>query len=429
MMKRLHWYNNPKIIIPAITAAIAFLGLIIAYFTIVKPVPAFVVSIDSLEGSVRQGGIIQRTVTVEDLNDYEKYTVSLSAGSKTDQLPEGMVWDFKPPTGGPKPNYTSNLVISVGNEVQTGKYEIIVKGMGSTGYESICVFTLNVTSSDIAETETISSTTTSEPAATVSEAATTASEVTTTVSESTASTSKPQTTTAKQTTERESTQGAFADLSTQTPLGAVITSPQTNGTVSYKVDVKCKVDGQIPKGAKAMLLVKDPLGQYWAWGPPGDNTFKDVLIGNSDDSGKEFEIILLITSEDIKTNTAYKSVPDSHYRSSIKVKRGPAVKAAITSPGNNDTVDTKIDIGYKLEEQMPQGAKAVLLVKDPTGQYWAWGPPEGNTFKDVFIGNNDDGGKEFEIILLITGEDIKKNVAYKSIPNGYNRSSINVKRK
>ena len=120
------------------------------YIEIIKPnifpEPSFIVSIDSLRDSLQQGGILQHTVTVRNLNDYDEYTVSLSAGLKTGNLPEGLILEFQPPTGGPKPSYSSSLLISAGKDFPAGKYDLLIKGTGSTGYETSCSFTLNVIS-------------------------------------------------------------------------------------------------------------------------------------------------------------------------------------------------------------------------------------------------------------------------------------------
>src|SRR5688500_16877161 len=45
-----------------------------------------------------------------------------------------------------------------------------------------------------------------------------------------------------------------------------IMSPSNGGTVKQFDDVKAVINGRLPNGYRAMLVVRDPLGQWWSWG-------------------------------------------------------------------------------------------------------------------------------------------------------------------
>ncbi|MCX7615633.1 MAG: hypothetical protein N2Z65_07765, partial [Clostridiales bacterium] len=168
MKKNKKWLNLMNI-----SLIVGILGVVITavyyYIEVLKPSmfpePSFVVNIDSLEDTIPQRGILQHTITVKNLNGYDQYNVSLSARLKSGHLPEGITLKFQAPEGGPKPTYTSNLLISAEDDVPVGKYDLIIEGLGSTGYETNCSFTLNV----VPASKTVSSSNTinSEPECTV----------------------------------------------------------------------------------------------------------------------------------------------------------------------------------------------------------------------------------------------------------------------
>lgn len=136
------WLKNIALIVSIICAIAA-----IWYYIYIpnSTEPSFTISIDAMEDSLQQGGILQRTVTVKSLNNYDTYTVSLSADCKKGNLPEGITMEFQPSTGGPKPSYTASLLISVRQDVPIGEYELLIRGTGSTGYETSCSYLLKVT--------------------------------------------------------------------------------------------------------------------------------------------------------------------------------------------------------------------------------------------------------------------------------------------
>lgn len=105
--------------------------------------PDFSVSVDPMQGVITSGGVIQTTLTIKGVGDY-KHDVSLSAIGQ----PPGMALSFVPPIGGPKPSYTSMLIINVAQTVPESDYPITIKGLGNDGTEHTCIYTLTVTKLD-----------------------------------------------------------------------------------------------------------------------------------------------------------------------------------------------------------------------------------------------------------------------------------------
>ena len=136
------WSRHKKIAI--------YLGVIIPILAIVvsiivwrcpypPPTSDFSVSVDPMDGVVQQDGVIQTTVTVKGIHGYE-YNISLSASGQ----PSDVVITFAPPMGGPKPAFTSNVLVNVGSNVPIGSYEITIKGIGADGKEHSCNYILTV---------------------------------------------------------------------------------------------------------------------------------------------------------------------------------------------------------------------------------------------------------------------------------------------
>lgn len=96
--------------------------------------------------------------------------------------------------------------------------------------------------------------------------------------------------------------------------------PQNSERVPQFTDVEYRVDGSIPQGYIEVLLVQDPLGQYWSWETPTGHR-RTVQIGVSEDRDKEFILIVLITNQQIPKGIPYQSLPQGIYHKSITVIR------------------------------------------------------------------------------------------------------------
>ncbi len=127
-----------------------YLGVLVAIVAVIVSIlvwqcpkeyvqPDFSISVNPAQGSVQQGGVIQTTITVNDIQGY-KYSVSLSASGQ----PPNVITTFIPPNGGPPPAYKSTLTINVASNVLPDAYPIIIKGEGADGKKHTCTYTLTV---------------------------------------------------------------------------------------------------------------------------------------------------------------------------------------------------------------------------------------------------------------------------------------------
>lgn len=96
--------------------------------------------------------------------------------------------------------------------------------------------------------------------------------------------------------------------------------PRQGDRVPQFADVEYRVNGSIPHGYREVLLVQDPLGQYWSWGTPIGRQ-RRVQIGVAEDRGRQFILIILITRQEIPKGTPYQNLPHGIYHSSITVIR------------------------------------------------------------------------------------------------------------
>lgn len=101
----------------------------------------------------------------------------------------------------------------------------------------------------------------------------------------------------------------------------IIDMPKNNEEVKQFTDVKFHVNGHLPNGYKPILLIRDPLGQYWSWGASITGRRKRVQIGMPEDYGKEFEIVILITDKTIPLGKPTQLLPPGFYYESVIVIR------------------------------------------------------------------------------------------------------------
>jgi len=95
--------------------------------------------------------------------------------------------------------------------------------------------------------------------------------------------------------------GTSSDISVQ------ILSPTR--TVPQFADVKFSLTGRLPAGYKPMLVVRDPIGQWWPWGTTESSTYNSIQFGVDVDRGKQFEIRIVITNEELPLNQPRRSLP------------------------------------------------------------------------------------------------------------------------
>ncbi len=137
------WYKKNETVILAVLAILAAIIGVSWDYWLRPPSPDFIMSINPMIGQVQPGGVIATAITVKSENGY-KESVSLSGSGQ----PPGMIPTFVPPIGGTTPWYTSTLTISINSDVPVGKYEILIKGLGSDGKEHSVTYTLNIMPKD-----------------------------------------------------------------------------------------------------------------------------------------------------------------------------------------------------------------------------------------------------------------------------------------
>jgi hypothetical protein len=100
-----------------------------------------------------------------------------------------------------------------------------------------------------------------------------------------------------------------------------ISSPSSEKPVGKNIDVTIELAGSIPHGLHPALLVRDPLGQWWSWGSAQSDRWYEVKIGDATDSGKSFEIRVLLTDQKLTLGKLDAPPPPSVASDSIEVVR------------------------------------------------------------------------------------------------------------
>jgi hypothetical protein len=96
--------------------------------------------------------------------------------------------------------------------------------------------------------------------------------------------------------------------------------PQQGDYVSQHTDVEYRINGSIPQGYREVLLVQNPLGQYWSWGATIDHR-QAIQLSVVEDRGRRFNIVVLITNQDIPKGITYQNLSQGIYHKSITVTR------------------------------------------------------------------------------------------------------------
>jgi hypothetical protein len=101
---------------------------------------------------------------------------------------------------------------------------------------------------------------------------------------------------------------------------------------------------------------------------------------------------------------------------------GSGLEVNTLRPHDGDLVDQFTDVVYELVGRTPAGSHATVLVRDPLGQYWSWGPSSSGEHNLVQLGMPADHGRKFQIGVLITSEDVPRGVPTDVLPRGVFRS-------
>lgn len=111
------------------------------------------------------------------------------------------------------------------------------------------------------------------------------------------------------------------DDSREQRLSISFSQPRNGAQVSQFIDVEYAIADTVPTGYRAILLVRDPLGQYWSWGTSTSGLHVRVQIGVAEDSGRQFEIGVLVTDREVPFGQPRRSLPEGIAYESISVTR------------------------------------------------------------------------------------------------------------
>jgi hypothetical protein len=87
--------------------------------------------------------------------------------------------------------------------------------------------------------------------------------------------------------------------------------PRSGELVEYMSDVKYLVQGELPKHFRAILAIRDPLGQWWSYGSSATGEHFKVQFGREKDQGESFEVHVLVTDKVFPKNEPRPVLPDS----------------------------------------------------------------------------------------------------------------------
>jgi hypothetical protein len=104
-------------------------------------------------------------------------------------------------------------------------------------------------------------------------------------------------------------------------LDLIFVEPRADAKVDQFTDVLFSLKGKIPTGYQPILVVRDPLGQYWSWGPSTGGRIPRVQMGVTTDSGQRLEIGVIITNADMPRGRPIPELPRNIFYKSINVVR------------------------------------------------------------------------------------------------------------
>ncbi len=100
-----------------------------------------------------------------------------------------------------------------------------------------------------------------------------------------------------------------------------IIEPNSGNLAEKYIIVRFSVQGDLPAGVKPLLVVRDPIGQWWSWGTSNSGLFQNVQLGVDRDSGESFEIRVLLTDENFERDKPQPNLPRAIASDSVIVIR------------------------------------------------------------------------------------------------------------
>lgn len=107
---------------------------------------------------------------------------------------------------------------------------------------------------------------------------------------------------------------------------------------------------------------------------------------------------------------------------------GDALSIEVISPKDGELVPQFADVRYRVHGVVPKDYKAILVVRDPLGQWWSWGASESGVYYNVQFGLNVDRGQPFEVNVIVTDEEFPRDQPRRSLPRAIESESVSVVR-
>ena len=97
--------------------------------------------------------------------------------------------------------------------------------------------------------------------------------------------------------------------------------PRNGDSLESPIEIEFSTIGNIPDGYLPVVVVKDPRGRYWSFGPAGNGRMSGVTLGVEGEQHDDFEIGVLITDQVVKGNVPFTILPRHLFYKKIKVSR------------------------------------------------------------------------------------------------------------
>jgi hypothetical protein len=98
-------------------------------------------------------------------------------------------------------------------------------------------------------------------------------------------------------------------------------TPNNGDSVVSPVRLEFRVTAGIPNGYYPNVIVMDTRGMYWPWGVALDGVMSGITLGQDTDSGRGFELGVLLTDQELKKPFSKDTFPRHILYRSIKVIR------------------------------------------------------------------------------------------------------------
>jgi hypothetical protein len=408
-----------EIAIPLVAIIISIAGIWVILH------PDFQLTINPIDGAVKQGGVVHATLTLDRLWWYQNDVLL----SQNGQLPPGIVVSFDNPKLKDKQN-TSPVTLTVSKDVTADVYRITLVGLGSDGKEHSLIYTLTVNPSPT-PVVTVSPT----PVVTVSPTpvVTVSPTPVVTVSPTPVVTVSP------------------TPVPTPPPTTVIINNPK-NGDGVDEFMIVSGTSVNVPSGQNIWVFVHQGDRFYPMANPAimlaSGEWSSGTYFGGDPDTGKTYEIYMILPNSTAEaqinmynTNSRINGVypgmqtipPGSIIYGPITVIRNPPPpkpSVNIAYPMNGSTASQLITV-QGTSKDLPAGKAIWAIVYVHSNSFYYPMPaavvvkPDGSWQTQVTLGGPTDNGQQFDIIMTVADQYGQATlVAYnqdaeKNHPNNY----------